>query len=106
MNGLDRQPGKKFHIWAKCIQEHLQFYECDNFSYPKSIISVKVYIDIIREFKSKPNLRRCSFCRELYNKEYNHETYLKNMHMHYLICSSTYFYSRHTQKATAIQAVF
>jgi len=64
MNGLDRQPGKKFHIWAKCIQEHLQFYECDNFSYPKSIISVKVYIDIIREFKSKPNLHRCCFCKK------------------------------------------
>ena len=45
-------------------------------------------------------------CRELYNKGHNHETYLKNMHMHYLICSSTYFYSRYTQKATAIQATF
>jgi len=64
MDRLDRQQGEKFHIWAKCIQEHLQFYECDDVSYPRSIIYVKVYIDIIREFKSRPNLRRCCFCKK------------------------------------------
>ena len=64
------------------------------------------YIGCIRYLRAEPNLYRCDLCMERRDQEHNEKTYLKNMHMHHFICSSTYFYSRYTQKATAIQVTF
>src|SRR5271170_5148902 len=85
----------------------MQFYY--NFSYipyPKSNRVVNDYIGCIRRLRAEPNLYRCSLCKERWDQGHDVKTLSENRRMHDFICSSTYFYSRYIQKATAIQATF
>src|SRR5271156_4408059 len=104
MDGLDRQQGEKFHAWAKRTQEYMQFYYSFSYiPYPKSNRVVNNYIGCIRRLRAEPNLYRCSLCKERWDRGHDVKTLSENRCMHDFICSSTYFYSRYTQKATAIQ---
>ena len=76
MDTLDRQPGEKFHPWAKCIQECMEFYYItrSRVSYPNSYKSINNYIGCIRSLRVRPNLYSCYYCKKWYEHDHDWKT--------------------------------
>src|ERR1700722_9217678 len=108
MDTLDRQPGEKFHTWAKRIQECMNFYYFprSHALYPKSCKNINDYIVCIRYIRTRSNLNRCYYCKKWIDHGHDWKTRLENDHLHYKICPINAFHNQYTQNAIIIQKAF
>ena len=110
MDGLDRQPGEKFHEWASRIQCELRCFEGTYQPYPRSHQLVEQYIGRIRQPPSRPPLPLpymiCCFCNQMmyfgFDRTANDQLY----NLHGYICPSNINYSRTVQKTIRFQKIF
>jgi hypothetical protein len=106
MDTLERQPGEKFHDWAKRIQILVIFYDgyCPRL---RTQEVVETEIGFLRLKMQIPNLRICVWgCGRLLNLGHSFAEASQVKKWHRKICPRYWLFDQNTKRARVIQKAF